>query len=114
MPNRRTATTATDNWRIGGCCQARVISQADTPARARALPSAADPRKTASARRGRRGRSNAIANLTVDTGSTSHLDDLVADGQHRVAVSDDQDGGAGLGAGPDRVQYPDFQLGVQM
>ncbi|SHU91078.1 Uncharacterised protein [Mycobacteroides abscessus subsp. abscessus] len=114
MPNSRTATTATVSSRIGGCCQARVISHADTPARARALPSAAEPRNTASARRGSRGRSRSTANLTVDTGSPSRPDDLITDGQHGVPVSDDDDGRAGRGTGPDRLEDPDFQLGIQM
>ena len=35
MPNARTATTATLRSRMGGICQARVISQADNPAASR-------------------------------------------------------------------------------
>ena len=35
----RTATTAIDRSSTGGICQARVISQADSPASASALPS---------------------------------------------------------------------------
>ena len=52
MPNVRTATTATDRSSTGGICQARVISQADTPASASALPSDSDAERDGQQKRG--------------------------------------------------------------
>ena len=43
MPRARTATTATARSSTGGICQARVISHAETPASASALPSDSTP-----------------------------------------------------------------------
>src|SRR5271168_3972910 len=56
MANIRTATTATDRSSTGGICQARVISHAETPARANALPSDSTPSAMAARIRGSRGR----------------------------------------------------------
>src|SRR5271166_3618483 len=61
MAKVRTATTATDRSSTGGICQARVISHAETPANASALPSDSTPSPMAASTRGSRGRNRPAA-----------------------------------------------------
>src|ERR1700761_3619991 len=106
----RTATTATDRSSTGGICQARVISHADTPARASALPSDSTPSAIAARTRSRRGRSNSAIGPAIrrrpatESGprisrSTpgNDFDDPVADGEDRLAVADNDHRRTGAG-----------------
>src|ERR1700712_251471 len=111
MPRARTATTAIERSRIGGISHALAISQAETPASARALPSASTPNDTASASRDRRGRSSArpaargrVLELALDKDVASDLDHLVADVADLVAVADYQHRCAVTGDLPDRAE----------
>src|SRR5829696_5399948 len=107
MPSARTATTATLRSRIGGICQALAISQADTPASVRALPSANTPSATAIARRGSRGRRSArpaISGSVCDTDLAPDLNHAVTDGPDGLTVADHEHGGAFAGDLPDRLQ----------
>src|SRR4051794_25257188 len=117
MPRARTATTATDRSRIGGICQALAMSQAETPASASALPRANTPNVTASARRGRRGRSSANPESSGSRdgmGLASDCDEVVADGADGVAVADHQHRGALVGDVADRLEDEPFALFVEM
>ncbi len=120
MANMRTATTATDKSSTGGICQARVISHAETPARASALPSDSAPSATAARIRGSRGRNRDAA---MRRGSDSrikrlsvrdHLDDLIANCPYMLAVADHDHGRAGARTLDDGAQHPVLGVGVQM
>src|SRR5690349_1937841 len=116
----RTATAATDRSRTGGICHARVISHAETPARASALPSESTPRAIAARTRGNRGRSSVKASASGSGRGTTHLpvgdhlDDLVADGQNRRAVAHDDHGRTGPGPLDDGPQNAFLGMGVQV
>src|ERR1700710_3020612 len=112
MPRARTATTATLRSRTGGICHARVISHADTPASARALPSDSTPSVTASASRDQRGRSRATASPNKDL--TPDVHHAVPDGGDPVAVADDDHGRPRTRAFDDGAQHPGLELGVQV
>src|ERR1700758_2120913 len=113
-------TTATDKSSTGGICHARVISHAETPASASALPSDNTPSVMAARMRGRRGRNKLeaarrgsdrrITHLTV----RDYLDDLVADCHDGLAVADNHDGCTGTGALDDGTQHPVLSGGVQV
>ena len=111
MPRARTATTATLRSRTGGICQARVISHADTPASARALPS--DSRRVmASASRDQRGRSRATASPNKDL--TPDVHHVVTDGGDPIAMADEDHGRPRTCAFDDGAQYPGLELGIQV
>src|SRR6202012_690018 len=129
MASARTATAATDRSSTGGICQARVISHAETPASARALPSDSTPRAMAASRRGKRGRNSmAIAVINwrrpaIAAGSDrriahptfgAHLHHPGADGDNGVAVADDDHRRAGAGTLDNRPQHPLLGTGVQV
>src|SRR5882757_2909274 len=111
MPSARTATTATVRSSTGGICHARVISHAETPASASALPSARTPSVTASARRDQRGRSRASAS---NKDFTPDVHNTVTDGGHPLAVADEHHGRSRSRPSDDGAQYPILQLGVQV
>src|SRR5207302_3611706 len=104
MPSARTATTATERSSTGGICHARVISHAEIPASASALPSDSTPSAMAARTRGRRGRNKLeaarsgsdrrIAHLPI----RKHVDDSVTDRDDGPAMADDHDGRAGAGS----------------
>ena len=90
----RTATTATDRSSTGGICQARVISHAEIPAWASALPNDNTPSAMAARTRGSRGRSRLAAS---NSGSDrrighptvrDHFDDPITDGHNGFPVAD--------------------------
>ena len=89
MPSARTATTATVRSSTGGICQARVISHAEIPASASALPSDSTPNSDGQ-QQSRQPRAQQGSRQQWIRGLRhAHLDDLVADRQHRFAVPDD-------------------------
>ena len=114
MPKVRTATTATDRSSTGGICQARVISQAETPARASALPSASEPSAIANTSRGRLGRKQRPHRSDADMVIGLDGDDVVGDCHHTVPVGDHHDGGPLRRASADRLQHGSFGRLIQV
>src|SRR6476659_7055285 len=107
MPSARTATTATVRSSTGGISQARVISQAATPARASALPSERAPRTIASPRRPSRGRSKVTAmsnGSSRDKRLPSDPNDVIADGEDGLVMRDHDDRRTGIRTGDDGLQ----------
>src|SRR4051812_2013652 len=112
MPRARTATTATLRSSTGGICHARVMSHAETPASARALPSDSAPSVTASASRGHRGRRRATASPNKDL--TPDVHHTVTDGGDPIAMADEDHGRPRTCAFDHGAQYPGLELGIQV
>ena len=95
----------------GGICQARVISQAETPASASALPSDSTPSATASRRRDS---PRAQQAQTAHSPHDQTIDDPVTDRDDALAMSDDHHRRTGPCPLDDGPQHAVLGVGVQV
>ena len=97
-----------------------MISQADSPASARALPSDNTPSAMPSSKRGSRGRSSRTATSRgsdvgmMDIFCSGHLDDVITDSDDLLAVPDDYHRVTGARPFDNGLQHSSFGRGIQV